>query len=336
MERPRTAPHRSPTRPHYKEEMYKQSQIVLRYIGHPDHRARDRNSRISRGGRSAPMPAYLDEVTVLQQPRGSYTLEVFRGFLAVGDEFWFTSRRVEGFSFSLTIFVNKQCHVRLSACCETKRKVGTRLGQGLFQLVRVDEAEPCVTCLLEQDPIAQRHMAKISKYRGEYDKWGNRLTKSYLNVRHLLEDEDSQQGRGRGRRGKKKVVEEEEEEEEVFQYEETEKNGCVLDNYTFGNYIPLPPSLSSVWPCFSVSGPAASLPPAPPGESPLSVAHLRGAAPGQTELQGEVRGGAHLRHTPGWETFQGETGRPATSGSGSDLLRRPGLASAGDRPGLRV
>lgn len=33
-------------------------------------------------------------------------------------------------------------------------------------------------------------MAKINKYRGEYDKWGNRLTKSYLNVRHLLEDPD--------------------------------------------------------------------------------------------------------------------------------------------------
>ena len=144
VERPRTAPHRSPTRPHYKEEMYKQSQIVLRYIGHPDHRARDRNSRISRTGRQAPMPAYLDEITVLQQPRGSYTLEVFKGYLAVGDEFWFTSRRVEGFSFSLTIFVNKQCHVRLSACCESKRKVGSRLGQGLFQLVRVEEAEPCV------------------------------------------------------------------------------------------------------------------------------------------------------------------------------------------------
>ena len=98
----------------------------------------------SGGGRPAPIPAYLDEVTVLQQPRGSYSLEVFRGFLAVGDEFWFTSRRVEGSSFSLTIFVNKQCHVRLSACCETKRKVGTRLGQGVFQLVRVEQAEPCV------------------------------------------------------------------------------------------------------------------------------------------------------------------------------------------------
>ena len=144
LERPSTAPHRSPSRPHYKEEMYKQSQIVLQYIGHPDHRARDRNSRISRNGRQGPMPTYLDEVTVLQQPRGSYTLEVFRGYLAVGDEFSFTSRRVEGFSFSLTIFVNKQCHVRLSACCESKRKVGTRLGQGLFQLVRVEQAEPCV------------------------------------------------------------------------------------------------------------------------------------------------------------------------------------------------
>ena len=286
-ERPRTAPHRSPTRPHYKEEMYKQSQIVLRYIGHPDHRARDRNSRISRSGRPAPMPAYLDEVTVLQQPRGSYTLEVFRGYLAVGDEFWFTSRRVEGFSFSLTIFVNKQCHVRLSACCESKRKVGTRLGQGLFQLVRVEQAEPCVSCLLEQDPIAQRHMAKISKYRGEYDKWGNRLTKSYLNVRHLLEDEDSQQDRGRSKRGKKKVMEEEEEEE--FHYEPNE-NGCVLDNYTFGNlyhFISPPPSLLS--PYSSVARQAVSLSPETSGESPLPVAHLCGAAASQAELQGEVR-----------------------------------------------
>ena len=31
-------------------------------------------------------------------------------------------------------------------------------------------------------------MAKINKYRGEYDKWGNRLTKTMLNTRHLLEN----------------------------------------------------------------------------------------------------------------------------------------------------
>jgi hypothetical protein len=29
---------RSPTRPNYKEEQYKQSTITLRYVGHPDHR----------------------------------------------------------------------------------------------------------------------------------------------------------------------------------------------------------------------------------------------------------------------------------------------------------
>ena len=34
------------------------------------------------------MPAYLDEVTVVQQPRGSYTLEVFKGYLAVGGEIY--------------------------------------------------------------------------------------------------------------------------------------------------------------------------------------------------------------------------------------------------------
>ena len=62
IERPRTAPHRSPTRPHYKEEVYNQSKVVLRYVGHPDHRARDRNYNIGRHGRAEPMPAYLDEV----------------------------------------------------------------------------------------------------------------------------------------------------------------------------------------------------------------------------------------------------------------------------------
>ena len=48
IERPRTAPHRSPTRPNYKEEVYNQSRVVLRYIGHPEHRARDRNYSIGR------------------------------------------------------------------------------------------------------------------------------------------------------------------------------------------------------------------------------------------------------------------------------------------------
>ena len=44
------------------------------------------NVKPGRQGKVAPMPAYLDEVTVLQQPRGSYTLEVFKGYLAVGGE----------------------------------------------------------------------------------------------------------------------------------------------------------------------------------------------------------------------------------------------------------
>ena len=60
------------------------------------------------------------------------------------DEFEFTSRRVEGFPFSLTIYVNRQYHVRLSTCCECKRTVGSRLGLGCFQLVHVDGASPCI------------------------------------------------------------------------------------------------------------------------------------------------------------------------------------------------
>ena len=42
-------------------------------------------------------------------------------FREITDEFRFTSRRCDGYPFSLTIYVNRQCHVRLSTCCEAKR-----------------------------------------------------------------------------------------------------------------------------------------------------------------------------------------------------------------------
>ena len=34
--------------------------------------------------RLPPLPAHMDEVMIEQQPRGSYVLEVFHGYLAVG------------------------------------------------------------------------------------------------------------------------------------------------------------------------------------------------------------------------------------------------------------
>ena len=40
----------------------------------------------------------------------------------------------------------------------------------------------CYRCLLEQDPIAQRHMARINKYRGEYDRWRVTCYMSHYNV----------------------------------------------------------------------------------------------------------------------------------------------------------
>ena len=82
---------RSPSHPNYKEEAYNLSTVVLRYVGHPDRfvqsesRARHRAHR--RRSRLPPLPLHLDEVTIEQQPRGSYVLEVFHGYLAVGGMF---------------------------------------------------------------------------------------------------------------------------------------------------------------------------------------------------------------------------------------------------------
>ena len=95
---------------------------------------------------------------------------------------------MDGHPWSITIFINKRSHVRLSNCCEFKRTIGTRLGQGVFTLVKVEGAEPCIKCLMDQDPVARKQVAKIAKYRGEYDRWGNRLTRTMLNTKHLLEN----------------------------------------------------------------------------------------------------------------------------------------------------
>ena len=56
---------------------------------------------------------------------------------------------------------------------------------------------------MEEDPIAQKHLAKLSKYRGEYDEWGNRLTRSMLITRDLMEGpEEDKERKSRGRKKK--------------------------------------------------------------------------------------------------------------------------------------
>ena len=100
------------------------------------------------------------------------------------------SRRVEGHPWSVTIYINKRTHVRLSNCCEARRVVGARLGQGAFTLISVEAAQPCMRCIMEQDPIAKRQAAKVAKYRGQYDQFGNRLTRTLINTQNLFTDND--------------------------------------------------------------------------------------------------------------------------------------------------
>ena len=81
---------------------------------------------------------------------------------------------------------------------------------------------------MEDDPIAQKHLAKLSKYRGEYDEWGNRLTRSMLNTRHLLElpKEDN-----RGRTNKKKLKKQKENQED-----NKGKNSSMPLEFQFSEY----------------------------------------------------------------------------------------------------
>lgn len=104
----------------------------------------------------------------------------------MSDEFWFISRRVAGHPWSVIIYINERRHTRLSNCCEARRQVGTRLGQGAFTLLAVEAARPCMRCILDQDPVARKQAAKIAKYRGQYDQYGNRLTRTMINTQNIL------------------------------------------------------------------------------------------------------------------------------------------------------
>ena len=90
----------------------------------------------------------------------------------------------------MIIYINERRHTRLSNCCEARRQVGTRLGQGAFTLLAVEAARPCMRCILDQDPVARKQAAKIAKYRGQYDQYGNRLTKTMINTQNILNSSD--------------------------------------------------------------------------------------------------------------------------------------------------
>ncbi|VDP34267.1 unnamed protein product, partial [Schistosoma curassoni] len=73
-------------------------------------------------------------ITVIQQPNG--------------DTFQIISKRVYGFPFSLTIYVDGTQDTRISACCEYRHRQGARIGgkHGHFIYLSVEGSFPCFRC----------------------------------------------------------------------------------------------------------------------------------------------------------------------------------------------
>ncbi|ELT88540.1 hypothetical protein CAPTEDRAFT_170265, partial [Capitella teleta] len=93
-----------------------------------------------------------DEIMVEQQHCGGNTLIVFKEKILPASDFCFTSRRHRGYPFSLTFYVNGVLDCRLSACCEFKHQVGSRLGgsKGHFGVLGVEGGVPCYRCQLSE------------------------------------------------------------------------------------------------------------------------------------------------------------------------------------------
>ncbi|KER27255.1 hypothetical protein T265_05659 [Opisthorchis viverrini] len=91
-------------------------------------------------------------ITVSQQPSGTNTITVFKGVLQPGDVFEFTSRRVFGHPFSLSLCIDGTQDARISACCEYRHKCGMRIGgkYGHFVYLSVEGSVPCFKCQAAQ------------------------------------------------------------------------------------------------------------------------------------------------------------------------------------------
>ncbi|NWV49402.1 ERIC3 protein, partial [Daphoenositta chrysoptera] len=93
---------------------------------------------------------YKEEVKVYQQHCGSQNICVYKGELMEGDTFQFTSKRHQGFPFSLTFYLSGMQVDRLSCCCEYKhrRRPRLRCRHRYFRVLNVEGAFPCYRCII--------------------------------------------------------------------------------------------------------------------------------------------------------------------------------------------
>ncbi|XP_061406373.1 glutamate-rich protein 3-like isoform X2 [Lethenteron reissneri] len=108
---------------------------------------------LGKRGRPSREQVLGDEVRVMQQHCGGESLCVFHGRLKRGEAFRFRSRRLGGFPFSLSLYVDGLLIGRLSWCCEFRHRQGGRLSGGRlshFSLTGVQGAAPCYRCIIAQ------------------------------------------------------------------------------------------------------------------------------------------------------------------------------------------
>ncbi|NWX25373.1 ERIC3 protein, partial [Notiomystis cincta] len=96
------------------------------------------------------LTGYKDEIKIYQQHCGGENVCVYKGQLLEGDIFQFTSKRHQGFPFSLTFFLNGMQVDRLSCCCEYKHQRRSRLRcrHRYFRVLDVEGAFPCYRCII--------------------------------------------------------------------------------------------------------------------------------------------------------------------------------------------
>ncbi|KAF8784552.1 glutamate-rich protein 3-like isoform X2 [Argiope bruennichi] len=94
----------------------------------------------------------VEEITIRQQHCGGTPVIIYKGHISPNESVAFICLDHEGFTFSITLFLDGIRYLKLSSCCIFRYSPGRRLGgsSGCFAIRNIEGGKPCLRCQYRQ------------------------------------------------------------------------------------------------------------------------------------------------------------------------------------------
>ncbi|CAL1271106.1 unnamed protein product [Larinioides sclopetarius] len=94
----------------------------------------------------------VEEITIRQQHCGGTPVIIYKGHISPNASVTFMCLDHEGFTFSITLFLDGIRYLKLSSCCIFRYSPGRRLGgsSGCFSIKSIEGGKPCLRCQYRQ------------------------------------------------------------------------------------------------------------------------------------------------------------------------------------------